>query len=65
MTIDLDATVIRPGECVEGAERGFHPHHPKDKSYYPLTAHLAQTAQLLDVQNRSGRVNDSVRCSES
>jgi len=22
--------------------RGFNPHHPKDPSYYPLTAHLAK-----------------------
>ena len=60
VTIDLDGTVIRTGESVDGADRGFHPHHPKDPSYYPLTAHLAQTGQILDVQNRSGRVNDSV-----
>ncbi len=59
-TIELDGTVIRTGECVDGAERGFNPHHPKDPSYYPLTAHLAQTGQLLGVWNRSGNVNDSV-----
>ena len=60
VTIDLDGTIIRTGGRVEGAEHGFNPHHPKDPSYYPLTAHLAQTGQLLDVVNRSGRVNDSV-----
>ncbi|MGA7271636.1 MAG: IS1380 family transposase [Acidimicrobiia bacterium] len=60
VTIDVDGTVIRTGESVDGAERGFNPHHPKDPSYYPLTAQLAQTGQLLDVVNRSGRVNDSV-----
>lgn len=60
LTIDVDGTVIRTGEQVDGAERGFHPHHPKDRSYYPLTAQLAQTGQLLDVVNRSGRVHDSV-----
>ena len=59
ITIDLDGTVVRTGGCVEGAEHGFNPHHPKDPSYYPLTAHLAQTGQLLDVVNRSGRVHDS------
>ena len=59
VTIDLDGTVVRTGGSVEGAEHGFNPHHPKDPSYYPLTAHLAQTGQLLDVVNRSGRVNDS------
>lgn len=60
ITIDVDGTVIRTGDRVDGADRGFHPHHPKDRSYYPLTAQLAQTGQILDVQNRSGRVHDSV-----
>jgi hypothetical protein len=59
-TLDLDGTVIRTGVCVDGAERGFNPHHPKDPSYYPLTAHLAQTGQFLGVWNRPGNVNDSV-----
>jgi hypothetical protein len=59
VTIDIDGTVIRTGDLVDGAERGFHPHHPKDRSYYPLTAQLAQTGQLLDIVNRSGRVHDS------
>jgi hypothetical protein len=27
--------VLRTGLSAEGAERGFNPHHPKDKSYYP------------------------------
>jgi hypothetical protein len=58
-TIDLDGTVVRTGESIDGAEHGFNPHHPKDPSYYPLTAHLAQTGQLLDVMNRPGRVHDS------
>jgi hypothetical protein len=60
VTLDLDGTVIRTGECVDGAERGFNPHHPKDPSYYPLTAHLAQTGQFVGVWNRPGNVNDSV-----
>jgi hypothetical protein len=59
LTLDLDGTVLRTGLCAEGAERGFNPHHPKDKSYYPLTAHLAQTGQLLAVHNRPGNVHDS------
>jgi hypothetical protein len=59
-TIDLDGTVIRTGDQVDGAERGFNPHHPKDPSYYPLTGHLAQTGQILGVWNRPGNVNDSV-----
>jgi hypothetical protein len=64
VTLDLDGTVIRTGESVDGAERGFHPHHPKDPSYYPLTAHLAQTGQILDIENRPGRVHDSVGSAE-
>ncbi|MBW1688175.1 MAG: IS1380 family transposase [Deltaproteobacteria bacterium] len=59
LTMEFDGTVLRAGLCVDGAARGFNPHHPKDKSYYPLTAHLAQTGQLLAVHNREGNVHDS------
>jgi hypothetical protein len=59
LTVDVDGTVLRTGVQVEGAARGFNPHHPKDKSYYPLTAHLAQTGQILRVWNRPGNVHDS------
>ena len=65
VTLDLDGTVLRTGLCAEGAERGFNPHHPKDKSYYPLTAHLAQTSQILEVWNRPGNVHDSLRLGAS
>lgn len=65
VTVDLDGTVLRAGLLTEGAERGFNPHHPKDKSYYPLTAHLAQTGQLLAVVNREGNVHDSDRALET
>jgi hypothetical protein len=59
LTLDLDGTVLRVCGAAEGAERGFSPHHPKDRSYYPLTAHLAQTGHLLRVWNRPGNVHDS------
>ena len=59
LTIDLDGTVLRTGAKVDGAQRGFNPHHPKDPSYYPLTAHLAQLGQILRVWNRPGNVHDS------
>lgn len=59
VTLELDGTIVRTGNCVDGAERGFNPHHPKDPSYYPLTAHLAQTGQLLGVWNRPGNTHDS------
>jgi hypothetical protein len=59
LTIDLDGTVLRTGAKVDGAQRGFNPHHPKDASYYPLTAHLAQLGQILRLWNRPGNVHDS------
>lgn len=59
LTIDLDGTVIRTGGQVAWAARGFNPHHPKDPSYYPLLAHLAQTGQILRLKNRPGNVHDS------
>ena len=59
LTLDLDGTVLRTGAKVEGAARGFNPHHPKDCSYYPLTAHVAELGQILRVWNRPGNVHDS------
>jgi hypothetical protein len=59
LTIDLDGTVIRTGAQVGWAQRGFNPHHPKDPSYYPLLAHVAQTGQILKLKNRPGNVHDS------
>lgn len=59
VTLDLDGTVLRTGAGVAGAARGYNPHHPKDPSYYPLTAHVAQLGQVLRVWNRPGNVNDS------
>ena len=58
LTVDADGTVVSTGLQVERAFRGFNPHHRKDHSYYPITAHLAQTGHLLRVQNRSGNVHD-------
>jgi Transposase DDE domain group 1 len=59
LTIDIDGTVIRTGNKVGWAMHGFNPHHPKDPSYYPLLAHLAQTGQILRLKNRPGNVHDS------
>jgi len=56
LTVDADGTVICTGLQVERAFRGFNPHHRKDHSYYPITAHLAKTGNLLRV--RSGNVHD-------
>jgi len=59
LTLDIDGTVIRTGDQVAWARHGFNPHHPKDPSYYPLLAHVAQTGQILRVKNRPGNVHDS------
>jgi len=59
LTIDIDGTVIRTGNKVAWAMHGFNPHRPKDPSYYPLLAHLAQTGQILRLKNRPGNVHES------
>jgi hypothetical protein len=58
LTVDVDGSVISTGMTVERAFRGYNPHHRKVPSYYPITAHLAETGQLLRVKNRSGNVHD-------
>lgn len=59
LTVDVDGTVIRTGNQVAWAFRGFNPHHRKDPSYYPLLAHVAQTGHVLRLRNRPGDVHDS------
>jgi len=59
LTIDVDGTVVRTGNTVAWAFRGFNPHHKKDPSYDPLLAHLAQTGHILRLKNRPGNVHDS------
>ncbi len=59
LTLDLDGSVLRTGTKVEGAARGFNPHHPKDPSYYPLSVQVAQLGQILRLRNRPGNVHDS------
>ena len=49
----------RPVFKVERARRGYNPHRRKVPSYYPITAHLAETTHVLRVRNRSGNVHDS------
>ena len=58
ITLDLDGSVLRTGSHVEGAARGFNPHHPKDPSYYPLSVHVAQLGQILRLRNRPGNIHD-------
>jgi Transposase DDE domain group 1 len=59
LTLDVDGTVVRTGATVAWAFRGFNPHHRKDRSYYPLLAHVAQTGHILRLKNRPGNVHDS------
>lgn len=59
LTIDVDGSVVQAGNQVRWAFRGFNPHRKKNKSYYPLLAHLAQTGQILKSRNRPGNVHDS------
>ena len=63
LTLDVDGTVVRTGATVAWAFRGFNPHHRKDRSYYPLLAHVAQTGHILRVKNRPGNVHDSKQAS--
>src|SRR5213594_2336041 len=59
LTLDVDGTIVRTGATVAWAFRGFNPHHRKDRSYYPLLAHVAQTGHILRLKNRPGNVHDS------
>jgi hypothetical protein len=59
LTIDVDGSVVSTGHQVQWAHRGYHPHHRKVPSYYPITAYEAQSGQVLRVQNRPGNVDDA------
>lgn len=58
LTLDVDGSVVSTGLQVEGARRGFNPHHRKVPSYYPITAYEANSGQVLRVRNRAGNVHD-------
>lgn len=58
LTVDIDGVVVSTGMRVERAFRGYNPHRRKVPSYYPITAHLAETTHVLRVKNRSGNVYD-------
>ena len=58
VTVDIDGTVVSTGLKVGGAIRGYNPHKRKVPSYYPITACLAETGQILRVKNRPGNVHD-------
>ena len=58
LTVDVDGVVVSTGLEVERAFRGYNPHRRKVPSYYPITAHLAETTHVLRVKNRPGNVHD-------
>ena len=58
LTVDVDGSVVSTGMTVEGAKRGYNPHHRKVPSYYPITAYEARSGRVLRVQNRAGNVHD-------
>ena len=58
LTIDVDGTVLCTGLQVEGARRGYNPHHRKVPSYYPITAFAADSGHVLRLENRPGNISD-------
>jgi hypothetical protein len=59
VTLDFDGSVIASGRYAEGLAVGYNAKKKGQRSYYPLFATVAQTAQVLDVLHRSGNVHDS------
>jgi hypothetical protein len=54
VTLDFDGSVICSGRYAEGLAVGYNARKKGQRSYYPLFATVAQTAQVLDVLHRSG-----------
>ena len=61
ITIDLDGTVISTKGNPSWAFKGYNPIRKGAKSYFPLTAHIAETGHFLTIVNRPGNVHDSNR----
>jgi hypothetical protein len=61
ITIDLDGTVISTRGNPSWAFKGYNPIKRGAKSYFPLTAHVAETGHFLYIINRPGNVHDSNR----
>jgi len=59
VTVDFDGSVLSTGRHAEGTAVGFNKQKKGRRSYYPLFATLAQTAQVLDAHHRPGNVHDS------
>ena len=61
ITIDLDGTVISTKGNPSWAFKGYNPIKKGAKSYFPLTAHVAETGHFVSIINRPGNVHDSNR----
>ena len=61
ITIDLDGTVISTRGNPTWAFKGYNPIKKGAKSYFPLTAHVAETGHFVSIVNRPGNVHDSNR----
>jgi hypothetical protein len=61
ITLDLDGTVISTKGNPSWAYKGYNPIRKGAKSYFPLTAHIAETGHFLTIINRPGNVHDSNR----
>ena len=64
ITIDLDGTVVSTKGHPTWALKGYNPIKRGAASYFPLTAHVAETGHFLAVWNRRGNVHDSNRAFE-
>lgn len=61
ITIDLDGTVISTQGHPSWSFKGYNPIKKGANSYFPLTAHIAETGHFISVVNRPGNVHDSNR----
>ena len=61
ITIDLDGTVLSTKGHPSWAFKGYNPIKKGAKSYFPLTAHVAETGHFVSIINRPGNVHDSNR----
>lgn len=64
LTIDLDGTVVSTKGHPTWALKGYNPIKKGAPSYFPLTAHVAETGHFLTLWNRPGNVHDSHRALE-
>jgi hypothetical protein len=61
ITVDIDGTVISTKGSPSWAFKGYNPIKRGANSYFPVTAHIAETGHFLSIVNRPGNVHDSNR----